>query len=87
MESAAGVSTTQQIYDFIVWAVRETGLPPSTLAIMVGVGLKSTSTVNYHIHRLERMGLVKMVNRRPLPVCILEYLKLFQITQKESIKA
>jgi repressor LexA len=82
--------TTQRVYDFILWAVLETGLPPSIRQIMSGVGLRSSNTVWLHIRRLEKMGLVTMVNRHPLPVAILEYIKLFepptQIQVMESAK-
>ena len=80
------MTTTQRIYDFIVWVVRETGLPPTMKQIAVGVGLKSTCSVHRQVKKLEMMKMVKIVNRHPVPCSILEYLKLFQTTQiKESV--
>ena len=81
------MTTTQRIYDFIVWVVRETGLPPTMKQIAVGVGLKSTCSVHRQVKKLEMMKMVKIVNRHPVPVSVLAYLKLFNPTQihKESV--
>lgn len=48
----------QQIYDFITAAVAEQGYPPSVREIGAAVGLKSPSTVHFHLKALEREGLI-----------------------------
>ena len=81
-------TTTQRIYDFILWAVLQTGLPPTTKQIAAGVGLKSTCSVHRQVKKLEMMKMVKIVNRHPIPCSVLEYLELFNPTQiqvKESV--
>ena len=51
------LSTMQRkIYDYIVTYVREQGYPPSVREIGEAVGLKSPSTVHYHIKHLEEAG-------------------------------
>ena len=41
----------QQIYDFLVQYTQEHGYPPSFREIKLAVGLKSPSTVHFHIDR------------------------------------
>lgn len=75
---------TQIVYDYILFHMLNTGLPPTLREIASGCGLRSICSVHYQLRKLVSMGLVTMVNRHPVPVTILEYLKLFQPTQKES---
>ena len=46
----------QKIYDYIANAVRTQGYPPSVREIGEAVGLKSPSTVHFHIKHLEELG-------------------------------
>lgn len=48
----------QQIYDFILAFLREHGYPPSVREIGSAVGLKSPSTVHFHIKGLEDAGVL-----------------------------
>ncbi len=48
----------QEIYDFIVQFSREKGYPPSVREIGQAVGLKSPSTVHFHIKGLEEAGVL-----------------------------
>ena len=48
----------QQIYDYIVSFSREHGYPPSVREIGEHVGLKSPSTVHFHLKGLEAAGLI-----------------------------
>lgn len=48
----------QQIYDFIVSFSSRTGYPPSVREIGQAVGLKSPSTVHFHLKGLEAAGLI-----------------------------
>ena len=48
----------QQIYDYIVSFSQEHGYPPSVREIGEHVGLKSPSTVHFHLKGLETAGLI-----------------------------
>ena len=48
----------QQIYDYIVLYTQEHGYPPSVREIGIAVGLKSPSTVHFHMKGLERAGVI-----------------------------
>ena len=43
----------QKIYEYIAACIREQGYPPSVREIGEAVGLKSPSTVHFHLKRLE----------------------------------
>ena len=49
----------QRIYDYIVSCIREQGYPPSVRAIGEAVGLKSPSTVHFHLKHLEEAGVIE----------------------------
>ncbi len=48
----------QQIYDFILSFISEHGYPPSVREIGAAVGLKSPSTVHFHMKGLEKAGVI-----------------------------
>ena len=48
----------QQIYDYIVSFQADHGYPPSVREIGEAVGLKSPSTVHFHLKGLEEKGLI-----------------------------
>ena len=48
----------QQIYDYIISCSAEHGYPPSVREIGAYVGLKSPSTVHFHLKGLESAGLI-----------------------------
>lgn len=48
----------QQIYDYILSFTSEHGYPPSVREIGAAIGLKSPSTVHFHIKRLEEAGVL-----------------------------
>ena len=52
----------QKIYDYIANAVRTQGYPPSVREIGEAVGLKSPSTVHFHIKHLEELGYITTVS-------------------------
>ena len=45
----------QKIYDYIAQALREQGYPPSVREIGEAVGLKSPSTVHFHLKHMEEL--------------------------------
>ena len=49
----------QRIYDYIVSCIREQGYPPSLREIGEAVGLKSPSTVHFHLKHLEEAGVIE----------------------------
>ena len=48
----------QRIYAYIVSCIREPGYPPSVREIGEAVGLKSPSTVHFHLKHLEEAGVI-----------------------------
>ena len=49
----------QKIYDYIVTCIREQGYPPSVREIGEAVGLRSPSTVHFHLKHLEEAGVIE----------------------------
>lgn len=50
--------TQRRIYDCIAQAIRTQGYPPSVREIGEAVGLKSPSTVHFHLKHLEELGVI-----------------------------
>ncbi|MBQ8390090.1 MAG: transcriptional repressor LexA, partial [Oscillibacter sp.] len=48
----------QQIYEYIARCIKDQGYPPSVREIGEAVGLKSPSTVHFHIKGLEEAGVL-----------------------------
>ena len=48
----------QKIYEYIAACIREQGYPPSVREIGAAMGLKSPSTVHFHLKGLESAGLI-----------------------------
>jgi len=48
----------QKIYDYIQESVQEQGYPPSVREICEAVGLKSPSTVHFHLKHMEEHGFI-----------------------------
>ena len=49
----------QKIYEYIATCIREQGYPPSVREIGEAVGLKSPSTVHFHLKHLEEAGIIE----------------------------
>lgn len=49
----------QKIYDYLVACIQEQGYPPSVREIGEAVGLKSPSTVHFHLKHLEETGYIE----------------------------
>lgn len=59
-ESGGGRANRQnEVYDFIMRHVRENGYAPSIREICTALGLRSTSTVHYHLTALAKRGLIQ----------------------------
>lgn len=63
--------TSQKIFDYIKQVIDSRGLPPSVREIAAAVGLKSTSTVQYHLDRLEEAGYIERDSqlKRTIRIC------------------
>lgn len=63
--------TSQKIFDYIKSVIDERGLPPSVREIGAAVGLKSTSTVQYHLNQLEEAGYIERDSqlKRTIRIC------------------
>ena len=48
----------QRIYDYIAQTIRTQGYPPSVREIGDAVGLKSPSTVHFHLKHMEELGAI-----------------------------
>ena len=49
----------QKVYDYIVSCIQTQGYPPSVREIGDAVGLRSPSTVHFHLKKLEEAGLIE----------------------------
>ena len=49
----------QRIYEYIASCIKEQGYPPSVREIGEAVGLKSPSTVHFHLKHLEEAGVIE----------------------------
>lgn len=52
-------SMTEQIYEYLQTVIPEQGYAPSVREIGKAVGLKSPSTVHFHLKRLQEQGLIE----------------------------
>ena len=54
----------KRIYEYIVACIQQQGYPPSVREIGEAVGLKSPSTVHFHLKHLEEAGMIERVPER-----------------------
>ena len=52
----------QKIYDYLVASIQAQGYPPSVREIGEAVGLRSPSTVHFHLKHLAEMGYIETVS-------------------------
>ena len=62
----------QQIYDYIVAFTADHGYPPSVREIGAAVGLKSPSTVHFHMKGLEEAGVIVKAEGRTRAISVAE---------------
>ena len=67
--------TLEIIYSFIVSYIKKEGYPPSVREICQGVGIRSTSTVHAHLHRLEEAGKIEYTPGKRRAILIKETAK------------
>ncbi|MFR6019160.1 MAG: transcriptional repressor LexA [Paraclostridium sordellii] len=61
-----------KILESIKWEIKSKGYPPSVREICGITGIKSTSTVHFHMNKLEKLGLIKRDPTKPRAIEILE---------------
>lgn len=61
-----------EVFDFIVQTVREKGYAPSIREICTALGLRSTSTVHYHLTALAKRGLIHWEGGKNRAITVLE---------------
>ena len=71
------------VYNFIIDYMSENIISPTVREICEGVGLKSTSSVYFHLKRLEQQGLITMRESEPRTIRPIGY-KLVKIAEKEN---
>jgi repressor LexA len=54
------MNTTDQVLDYIKEFIEENQYPPTRRDIMDGLGISSTSVVQYHIAKLENQGKIEV---------------------------
>ena len=62
----------QQIYDYIIAFSAEHGYPPSVREIGAFVGLKSPSTVHFHLKGLETAGLITKAEGKTRSITVVQ---------------
>lgn len=62
--------TRQRVYEFIKSYIEEHHYPPTFREIGDGVGLRSTNTVHGHVHRLQELGMISMVEYKSRNIVI-----------------
>ena len=61
------MSTTEQVYDFIVDFRRQHQVSPTVREVAAGVGISSTSVVAYHLDKLLEDGRLQRTVPGPRP--------------------
>ncbi|MDB5096006.1 MAG: lexA [Cyanobacteria bacterium RYN_339] len=56
---ASRTSKQQEVFEYIMLHVRENGYAPSIREICTALGLRSTSTVHYHLTALAKRGMIQ----------------------------
>ena len=71
----------QQIYDYIVFFTARHGYPPSVREIGAAVGLKSPSTVHFHLKGLEEAGVIIKAEGKTRAITVAEE----QVSHRDQI--
>lgn len=61
-----------KILESIKWKIKSKGYPPSLREICGITGIKSTSTVHFHMNKLEEFGLIKRDPTKPRAIEVLD---------------
>lgn len=61
-----------KILESIMWKIKEFGYPPSVREICALTDIRSTSTVHFHMNRLEELGYIKRDSTKPRAIEVLK---------------
>ncbi|CEN23178.1 transcriptional repressor LexA [Paraclostridium sordellii] len=75
-----------KILKSIRWKIKEFGYPPSVREICALTDIRSTSTVHFHMNKLEKLGYIKRDPSKPRAIEILEYEKFIPGFNQEIIE-
>lgn len=70
---SSGYGTTEKVYDFLLEYIDKNGFAPSVREIGEEVGLKSTSSVVYHLSALEEEGRIEIKGNSPRAIKLVGY--------------
>lgn len=70
---SSGYGTTEKVYDFLLEYIDKNGFAPSVREIGEEVGLKSTSSVVYHLSTLEEEGRIEVRENSPRAIKLVGY--------------
>lgn len=68
----------QKIFDYLVTQIQKQGYPPSVREIGTAVGLRSPSTVHFHLKKLEENGYIAKNAGKGRAITILKYAETVQ---------
>lgn len=66
------MKTKFRVLEFIKFYISQNAYPPTRREICEGVGLKSLSTVNFHLVSLEREGVIEVKDHTARAITIAE---------------
>ena len=76
----------QKIYDYIVQMLTEEGFAPSVREIGAAVGLKSPSTVHFHLKNMEERGIIKRSGRKGRTITLVRPAKAAAPVQVQEVE-
>ena len=62
----------EKIYNYLRAYIRENGYPPAVREIGAAMGLKSPSTVHFHLKKMEEAGLIAINTGKGRAITLLE---------------
>lgn len=77
----------QQIYDYIARTIQDQGYPPSVREIGDAVGLKSPSTVHFHLKHMEEAGVISKGAGKGRALTLTQPTKVRDLPRQEAGKA
>lgn len=83
---SSGYGTTEKVYDFLLEYIDKNGFAPSVREIGEEVGLKSTSSVVYHLSTLEEEGRIEVRENSPRAIKVVGYNYTKEGSDMEDIK-
>ena len=76
----------QRIYDYIAACIQTQGYPPSVREIGEAVGLRSPSTVHFHLKKLADAGVIEIGAGKGRPLVKRAHLPLSEVAEQHSLR-